>query len=313
MNRVRYQFASRKIRNSFLDNYQNEVRSQKQFLIQKRCKEARHKLMWSRRGYLSVCSPQHQPHVRFSFLSALKSIINVDERNHKHTPKLKVNIQRMDSNKSLDSASSIDTKYSTGFSENGDKSFKHHRLANWKSNQITTKYSANARWERIRKSQRAKRWDIIDSKRGNPYHVDFKYANLGNYLNITMEYNEGLEQCSCQKVIYPSNITLDNVKIKLNTFVKEPATDYQKFIFGRAENLVKCQFEQYGITMDLYRTREEGFTTEVFVDYQDDVVACQEFVLMKKYLWLESLVVAAKFRHRGIGKSLVNRYNSALF
>lgn len=77
-------------------------------------------------------------------------------------------------------------------------------------------------------------------------------------------------------------------------------------LFERAEALVAQVFGTYGLIMDLVHTKEDYFTS-IILHTNEAVVSCCEYVLMQKYLWIESLTVSPNFRHQGIGRALLQR------
>ncbi|KAJ3366901.1 hypothetical protein HDU91_001687 [Kappamyces sp. JEL0680] len=178
------------------------------------------------------------------------------------------------------------------------------RRKSWKWNKIICKYSSSAKMKKLQSSQRSRRQSIVDQKRG----LNVAVGNLGVVLHITDEYIPELDMDENQD--YPTacaSLTFDCPDIRAVT-VKDNVSPELSLLLSHAEQLVKTTFASYEILMDLVHTREDGFTLDLIVDFaQSRVIASQEFVFMKKYLWLESLVVSSEYRRKGYGRALIKR------
>jgi hypothetical protein len=158
--------------------------------------------------------------------------------------------------------------------------------------------------KRLQSSQRTKRQELVDSRRGLK---DGPSASLGVILHITDDYIPELDlDPDCQPLELCTTPAFSG-SIRYLYVCGQSAIDSISNVFDQAENLVRLTFAAYDILMDLTHTRE-GFHCDIIVDDASSaVIGSQEFVFMKKYLWIESLVVSNRFRRKGYGKEMIKR------
>jgi hypothetical protein len=90
----------------------------------------------------------------------------------------------------------------------------------------------------------------------------------------------------------------------LVSFKGNPTDDISlQKIFMQATCMVKDTFAAKEIEMDLQNgVCDDDFTIDVLVDPSSgEVVACVEYVYMRKYLWVECVAVKQTYQKAGIG------------
>jgi GNAT superfamily N-acetyltransferase len=178
------------------------------------------------------------------------------------------------------------------------------RLVGWKWNKFKLKYSQDAKFKKQQNLQRTQRISRLNKLRGL---AGFEKSNLGNFLKITDKFIPELEQCF--KTEFHFNDFWNGFQVV--KFRECPIEENSLKLFMQSEAMIKSAFDEEGIDMDLVHTKEDGFTTVVFL--KDSVVlATFEFVMMESYLWIESLVVSKPYRNKGIGTSVLELYLNQL-
>jgi GNAT superfamily N-acetyltransferase len=219
------------------------------------------------------------------------------------------------------------------------------RRSSWKWNKIICKYSASAKSKKLKNEQRERRSLILDERRGitrNEFNLGIllnitdefipelsmdddqripsfssSVESYGNFIELSLSKNtDSFIDSSCNqsissnssdtRVIEYYNELKQNQKYQFTTINGEPPLAL-KHIYNQADTLVKSTFAKYDVLMDLNHTVEDGFTSDILLSNNNIVVGVQEFVLMKGYLWLESLIVSESFRRQGIGKVFLKR------
>ena len=134
---------------------------------------------------------------------------------------------------------------------------------------------------------------------------ELSVRNNSNFMKFSVNYTTQIAALTHHNSQSSCPTSQKTPKYQFTTLKGEPSLDL-KPIYYQAENLVKSTFAKYDIVMDLNHTLEDGFTCDILVS-RSTVIAVQEFVLMKNYVWLESLVVSDPYRRQGIGKNFIKR------
>lgn len=143
--------------------------------------------------------------------------------------------------------------------------------------------------------------------------------NLGKMLRITEEIIDSFSYAATQSIPLitipilnylhdnqtPELISMSTKDLSFSGVVNGTNTNgfgLDGWMFEKAEEVVKIGFGGFGVEMDLHHTRHHFFTCDMIVSHQKrKVLAVQEFVVMKDYLWVESLVVLEEVRRSGLG------------
>ena len=126
--------------------------------------------------------------------------------------------------------------------------------------------------------------------------------NLGNYLHLTASFMPGLDKCKQQKL----PVTTFETK-EFNTYlITGPPASNLLSIYNKARKLTKSTFANLGLSTSLYHTKNDQFTTMAITNHKQDIVAVAEYVLMRNYVWIESLCVSKEFQGLGIGHMMFN-------
>ncbi|KAJ3118335.1 hypothetical protein HDU96_002492, partial [Phlyctochytrium bullatum] len=139
--------------------------------------------------------------------------------------------------------------------------------------------------------------------------------NLGTVLNITTEYSRDLDRDRDQSVppIPSGVIPLKDPRkgVVLFSFQgKDHAQACEQFFqtFNEADRLIRSKFAEKHVTADLVRVLEDDFAVEIVRDAHTGVVlGAAEYVLMRRYLWLDAIAVENEARGWGVGVLLLNR------
>lgn len=80
-------------------------------------------------------------------------------------------------------------------------------------------------------------------------------------------------------------------------------------IFDQANKMARDSFSDKNLEMSLAQDVCSGdFTVDVLVDPScGEVVACVEYIYMRRYVWIECLAVKKTYQHTGLGKILMDR------
>lgn len=176
------------------------------------------------------------------------------------------------------------------------------RMLAFKSNKWKCKYSQENKMKKLQSTQRTKRQSLVESKRSG-----LGLTNLGIVLRITDDLIPELDMDPSQDIPpFISSLPISTLTVQ-NGAPTDP-TCWTSLLFERAEKMVSGIFHQFDVNLDLQHTRKDLFTTDIVYDSNSqDVVAAMEFVIMQKYLWVESLCVNEKNRRLGLGRCLVDR------
>jgi hypothetical protein len=190
---------------------------------------------------------------------------------------------------------------------------KGSRISKWKWNKIKERFTFTARLQKLQIIQRVRREVMFYKNRGfSTAMVDKNRGiktNLGNHLHITEKYNINLEKSCISQCIDDTKFEVKDIDLYIKSTVGKPNTASMLALIHRAETLVRDSFEEHQISINLVHTLEDNFITSIIFDKSLSVKAVVEYVWMKKYLWIESFTVEKSFRHKGIGRLLLQRYN----
>ena len=175
------------------------------------------------------------------------------------------------------------------------------RILAFKSNKWKCKYSQENKMKKLQSTQRTKRQSLVESKRSG-----LGLTNLGIVLRITDDLIPELDMDPSQDLPpFCSSLPFSTLTVQNGA---PDTTCWTSLLFERAEKMVSGIFYQFDVNLDLQHTRKDLFTTDIVYDSNSqDVVAAMEFVIMQKYLWVESLCVNEKNRRLGLGRCLVDR------
>jgi N-acetylglutamate synthase-like GNAT family acetyltransferase len=197
------------------------------------------------------------------------------------------------------------------------------RLAQYKWNTLSTESLHEHSQEKLHVEQKLRRQLQMDRNRGLDFsgYLNTK-VNLGNFLDITSNYDERLDQAKRQKLVIENGQDSDHggvVLEKLNIFshldtkfqlcsITGAVSDgFGARIFENAQNLTQAVFQKFGCSTNLNHTEIDDFTTWAIIDDNENVIAVLEYVIMKGYVWIESLCVAEYMRNHGLGNMMINR------
>lgn len=176
------------------------------------------------------------------------------------------------------------------------------RMLAFKSNKWKCKYSQENKMKKRQSTQRTNRQSLVDSKRSG-----LGLTNLGIVLRITDELIPELDLDPNQNLpSFSPSLPFSTLSVQNGCPSDKGCWTYS--LFERAEKMVSNIFLQFDVVLDLQHTRKDLFTTDIIYDSSSkEVVATMEFVVMQKYLWVESLCVAEQYRRQGLGRCLVDR------
>jgi GNAT superfamily N-acetyltransferase len=130
--------------------------------------------------------------------------------------------------------------------------------------------------------------------------------NLGNMLFISDKYLKDLNPDRNQSSP-PFNLTLPlHGALSTVSFLGNPRSSSALAIFTQATRMVHDSFREKMIEMELFKDLGTDFTVDALI-LNDQVIACVEYVFMKKYVWIECLAVTKQMQRTKFGTLLINR------
>ncbi|KAJ3215195.1 hypothetical protein HK099_006480 [Clydaea vesicula] len=175
---------------------------------------------------------------------------------------------------------------------------------------------------------RTKRNQIINHNRGYYFFGEKAFfggmkPNLGNSLHITEGTNTDLIKDKDQtskplenrlvelfpkSTYFPESILTEIMLLKGGKEIR--SSPYHLHKFYQANEMVKENFLELDVDADLSFIIDDGFSCEIIFEKEEideNVLGVSMFVYMKKYIWVEDVVVDKKFRGIGVGKVLIKR------
>ncbi|KAI8853928.1 hypothetical protein BC829DRAFT_260497 [Chytridium lagenaria] len=139
--------------------------------------------------------------------------------------------------------------------------------------------------------------------------------NLGIMLHITDKYNSDLDVDKDQTLPDPPTSSAPLKDGMRNVFLKtikgeagarESLSSLETF--REAETLIKSQFAEKNVAADLGGVLDDDFTVDIAHDSRTSaILGAVEYVIMKRYLWVDAIAVDREARGLGVGQVLLNR------
>lgn len=188
---------------------------------------------------------------------------------------------------------------------------------------VSTK-TARARENRLRAFFKRGLWRHDQSvwrNRGVFLPEDESKWNLGMLLHITDKFNPDLDIDSDQSVLDSTSmvvlslVTASGVSSNIGVFSiqsEEAATSLELSpFFNAADELVKSQMAKKNVVADLDKVLDAGFSVDIALDLATgQVLGAVEYVMMKKYVWIDAVAVLEAAQGNGIGSIFLKRLMS---